>query len=142
MNAFSINLLRGANAAAVPNGTPVPNGTAAAATTNEGTNASSDKIKIRPTMHLFHLSFTTGPYTHFMYITRDEAMRYVMDLMYLLPLDREPYQQIQFNFPCFPTLIYNISDMTNLTINVSIQERLRSLFDNWPEARQQQGRFI
>lgn len=70
-------------------------------------------------------------------------MRYVLDLMYLLPLDREPYRQIQFNFPCFPTLIYNISDMTNLTINVSIQERLRALFDNWPEARQQErGRFI
>ena len=70
-----------------------------------------------------------------MYCTRDEALRYVVDLLYLLPADRDPYRHVQFNFPCFPSLIYQMCDLTNLTINVSIQERLKALFDNWPEAR-------
>lgn len=96
---------------------------------------SDDKIKIRPIMDLFHVSFITSRFTHFMYCTRDEALRYVADLLYLLPADRDPYRHIQFNFPCYPSLIYQMGDLTNLTINVSIQERLKALFDNWPEAR-------
>ena len=70
-----------------------------------------------------------------MYCTRDEALRYVVDLLYLLPADRDPYQHVQFNFPCFPSLIYQMCDLTNLTINASITDRLKALFDNWPEAR-------
>lgn len=96
---------------------------------------SDDKIKIRPVMDLFHVSYTTSRFTHFMYCTRDEALRYVVDLLYLLPADRDPYRHVQFNFPCFPSFIYQLCDLTNLTINMSIQERLKALFDNWPEAR-------
>lgn len=96
---------------------------------------SDDKIKIRPVMDLFHVSYTTSRFTHFMYCTRDEALRYVVDLLYLLPADRDPYRHVQFNFPCFPSFIYQLCDLTNLTINMSIQERLKALFDNWPEVR-------
>lgn len=96
---------------------------------------SDDKIKIRPVMDLFHVSYITSRFTHFMYCSRDEALRYVCDLIYLLPADRDPYRHIQFNFPCFPSLIYQMCDLTNLTINISIQARLKALFDNWPEAR-------
>lgn len=64
-----------------------------------------------------------------------EAYHYVSDLMYLLPGDREPFASIQFNFPCYPCLMYSIADIRNMSIVVTIQDRLKALFANWPEAR-------
>lgn len=94
-----------------------------------------DVIKIRPIMDRYHISFCS-PHSniyHFMYCTEDETFRYVDDLMQMLPVDREPYSSLQFNFPCFPSFLFRMADAQDL--RYVIRERLSSVLGNWPEAR-------
>jgi hypothetical protein len=98
-------------------------------------NRPDDVIKIRPIMDQFRISFYS-PHSnilHFMYCTEDETFRYVDDLMQMLPVDREPYSSLQFNFPCFPSVLFRMAEAHDL--RYVIRERLSSLLGNWPEAR-------
>lgn len=98
-------------------------------------NRPDDVIKIRPIMDRYRISFYS-PHSnilHFMYCTEDETFRYVDDLMQMLPVDHEPYSTLQFNFPCFPSVLFRMADAQDL--RYVIRERLSSVLGNWPEAR-------
>jgi len=101
-----------------------------------GTRA-DDVIRIRPMLDKFRVNYLSRStnVNHFMYCTNEQAFRYVDDLLYLLPPDAEPFSSVQFNFPCFPVVMYRLADLQNWAVRYTIRDRVAALLDNWPEAR-------
>ena len=96
-----------------------------------------DVIRVRPLMDRFRITYTSrhSNVNHFMYYTKEETYRYIDDLMRLLPFDAEPFTSIQFNFPCFPVLLYRVDALHNQHVRYTIIDRMVALLDNWPESR-------
>jgi len=96
-----------------------------------------DTINISPIMDRFRITFKSRHHNihHLMYCTEEETFRYVDDLVHLLPSDAEPYSSIQFNFPCFPSVIYSLATLNNIVVRNTVRNRLYSLLKNWPEVR-------
>jgi len=96
-----------------------------------------DIIKISPSLDLFKITYTdrnTG-HSSFFYADTEECIRYVEDLFYLLVDDVDPFSKIQFTFPCFPAVIYNVPEFNTTVIRRTIRERLAATLHNWPEKR-------
>jgi len=102
-----------------------------------GQGRSDDTIRIKPLMDKFRVNYVSrhNNVNHFMYCTKEQAFRYVDDLLYLLPPDAEPFSSIQFNFPCMPALMYRLADLHNPDVRYALRDRVAALLDNWPEAR-------
>ena len=96
-----------------------------------------DVISISPSLDLFKITYTdrNAGYSSFFYANETDCVRYVEDLFYLLGDDAEPFSRIQFSFPCFPAVIYNVSDFNTTVIRRTIRERLEATLYNWPEKR-------
>lgn len=94
-----------------------------------------DVIKISPSLDLFKITYTdrNSGYSSFFYANEAECVRYVEDLFYLLEDDAEPFSRIQFTFPCFPAVIYNVAEFNTTVIRRTIRERLAATLYNWPE---------
>jgi hypothetical protein len=97
---------------------------------------SDDVIKIKPILDVFRISYrsTHQNVHHFVYCDFAQTCRYVDDLIDLLSIDTDPYESIQFNFPCFPSVMFRIDDVYDLALRRSISDRLKSTLMNWPEA--------
>lgn len=95
-----------------------------------------DVIKIRPLMDVFRVTYRSQHQNvnHFVYCNYTQTCLYIDDLIDMMSLDVEPYESIQFNFPCFPSVLYKIDDVYDLILRRSITDRLRSTLLNWPEA--------
>ena len=96
------------------------------------------RVRIDPSVDDFKITYTDkkAKFTHFVYSTADEVVRYVEDLFYLLPFDVDPFHKIQFEFPCFPEVIFPISSFNNDIVRKTIRDRLWSVLNNWPEKYQ------
>jgi hypothetical protein len=106
--------------------------------TRNSSSDNDDVITIAPTgLGNYRIDYRSKPENtrHFIYCERDNVIRYVEDLFYLLPSDTQPFSHIQFNFPCFPLVIYKVTDVNSNVIRQSVLFRLRELLDNWPEKR-------
>jgi len=95
-----------------------------------------DKITIIPVLDSFKITYSdcrVNNVVHFFYATEQEVMRYVEDLFYLLTNDSDPFRSIQFCFPCFPAVLFKISEFNTLPVRKTIQDRLYDTLQNWPE---------
>lgn len=95
-----------------------------------------DEITITPIADDFKIVYKDGPtkIVHFVYASENEVLAYVDDLFRLLQDDVvDPFKSIQFVFPCFPSVLYNMSDLNNNTIRHAVRDRLLSVIRNWPE---------
>ena len=110
--------------------------------TRNASHENDDVITIAPTgMGDYRIDFRSKPEGthHFIYHEGEDVMRYVEDLFYLLPTDAMPFTHMQFNFPCFPSVIYKMADADTNVVRHTVKDRLRSLLDNWPEKRVRLG---
>ena len=94
-----------------------------------------DVITVTPFMEDFKLSYNSKfeKVNHFMYVTPTELVRYVEDLFYLLPTDADPFEFIQFSFPCFPSVMYKVSGFDDKVVSHTVRDRIHSLIHSWPE---------
>jgi hypothetical protein len=97
--------------------------------------AADDVIKISPSLDLFKITYSdrSSGHSSFFYTDAAECIRYVEDLFYLLEDDADPFAKIQFTFPCFPAVIYNVPEFNTTVIRRTIRERLAATLHNWPE---------
>jgi len=98
-------------------------------------DAEDDIISVIPVVDSFKLSYIDGISNihHFFYANEEEVVNYVEDLFYLLADDNEPFNYIQFTFPCFPAVIYKIPEFNMSHIRRTIRDRLKAVLNNWPE---------
>jgi len=104
--------------------------------TRRGGSESDDiRVRIVPSVNEFKLTYTDkrANFTHFVYSTAEEVVRYVEDLFYLLPNDTDPFDKIQFNFPCFPELMFPIATFDTDVVRKTVRDRLCATLHNWPE---------
>ena len=80
--------------------------------------ANDDRIVIRSKgENLYQIFFRDGntdlgkPGTYCTVLSGEEVDTYLESLFTLLVRDGDPFQDIQFNIPCFPTLIYPIQQL-------------------------------
>lgn len=105
-------------------------------TLHRDNNASSDDvIRITPFMDEFKIEFVgrVDKIKHFHYATQEQTVQYVGDLLYLLPNDADPYVNMQFDFPCFPSVMFKVADLDDKIVRHTVIDRLNSTLDNWPE---------
>lgn len=103
--------------------------------TRSGTTAHDITVKISPILDDFKITYTDAKsgFTHFTYNSCAEVVRYVEDLFYLLPNDTDPFEKIQFNFPCFPEVMFDVATFNTDVVRKTVRDRLRSVLHNWPE---------
>ena len=96
---------------------------------------SDDVIRITPFMDEFKIEFVgrVDKIKHFHYATQEQAVQYVGDLLYLLPNDADPYENMQFDFPCFPSVMFKVADLDDKTVRRTVRDRLTATLENWPE---------
>ena len=96
---------------------------------------SDDVIRITPFMDEFKIEFVgrVDKVKHFHYATQEQTVQYVGDLLYLLPNDSDPYEFMQFDFPCFPSVMFKVGDLDDKTVRRTVRDRLTSTLENWPE---------
>jgi len=110
-----------------------------------GKNSESDDvIRITPFMDEFKIEFVgrVDKLKHFHYATQEQTVQYVGDLMYLLPNDSDPYEFMQFDFPCFPSVMFKVSDLDDKTVRRTVRDRLTSTLENWPEKVRYSSRSV
>jgi hypothetical protein len=86
-----------------------------------------DQIAIRyegeDLYHLFYRSGNTSlekPVTYYLVLTGDELDTYLTNLFPLLVRDTDPFAQIQFDLPCYPSLLYDIQDLRQGKIRTAL----------------------
>jgi len=103
--------------------------------TRRGTTAEDITVKISPVQDDFKITYTDmrSGFTHFTYNSCVEVVRYVEDLFYLLPNDADPFDKIQFNFPCFPEVMFDVVSFNTDVVRKTVRDRLQAVLHNWPE---------
>jgi len=95
-----------------------------------------DKVIVSPVNDDFKIQYISNnaadSFHHFFYANEGEAYRYIYDLLYALNRDAAPYQSIQINIPCFPSVIYKATEMTPELCDVLVG-RVNEVLKNWPE---------
>ena len=94
-----------------------------------------DVITISPFMDMFKLEFVgkQDKLKHFVYLSDEQIVKYVEDLFYLLPTDADAYEFMQFDLPCFPSVMYKVAELDDKVVRHTIRDRLWSILENWPE---------
>lgn len=62
-------------------------------------------------------------------VDRSRCPHYVRTLLRSLIHDDEPFEQIQFNSALFPSVLYNVSDLTCDRVNSAIDDLIHITFD-------------
>ena len=62
-------------------------------------------------------------------VDRSRCPHYVRTLLRSLIHDDEPFEQIQFNSALFPSVLYNVSDLTCDRVNSAIDDLVHITFD-------------
>ena len=94
-----------------------------------------DVITVTPFMDEFKLEFVgkQDKLKHFVYLSDEQVVQYVEDMFHLLPTDADAYQFMQFDLPCFPSVMYKVNDLDDKVVRRSIRDRLWAVLSNWPE---------
>ncbi len=61
-------------------------------------------------------------------LTSEELDVYIESLFVLLSRDRDPFQSIEFQIPCFPALQYTVEDMQNGKIRGALKRVMPILY--------------
>lgn len=64
----------------------------------------------------FYDSFMKTPITTYIALTGSGLDSYLKSLFNLVSNDRDPYLRIQFDVPCFPSVMYNTYDLQNESV--------------------------
>lgn len=62
-------------------------------------------------------------------VDRSRCPHYVRTLLRSLIHDDEPFEQIQFNSALFPSVLYNVSDLSSDCLNSAIDDLVHITFD-------------
>jgi hypothetical protein len=95
-----------------------------------------DVITVTPFMDEFKIQYTNKneKIKHFHYCSDEQVVKYVEDLFYLLPSDNvDGFAYIQFDFPCFPAVMFSVAEFDNKVVRHTIRDRLWAVLQNWPE---------
>jgi hypothetical protein len=100
---------------------------------NDFCDCGDEVIKIRKcASDKYYLSYKGKNIDQFTYISQNEVMRYIEDLLILTQADDDPFLSIQFNLPCFPSVIIKVKDLTCYTVKRTIIDRIESIIKAWP----------
>ena len=99
-----------------------------------GSVATDDKISIIPAGDTFKIVYMNKAeiIQHFFYADAVQTLRYVGDLLVAVNRDTDPFHKIQFNIPCFPTVIYPVKELTP-ELSLTLLNRVSNTIYNWPE---------
>lgn len=103
--------------------------------TRAGRNMEDDDVVfVNPVGDEFKVTYTNRHegFTHFFFLTQDGVLEYIYDLLRAARRDTDPYEYIQFNFPCFPSFIYKTAQLTDDLCDLLLR-RSKQVVANWPE---------
>ena len=94
---------------------------------NTNTKSSDDTITIRqtefPNMLTICYKDRVSNTQHQVFVEKSKVSEYCISLFHILSYDTEPFQHIQVNFPAFPCVLLNASDLQYS----SLRERLHHM---------------
>lgn len=95
-----------------------------------------DKVIVSPVNDDFKIQYVSNKvndsFHHFFYASGTETYAYIYDLLFALKRDTAPYESIQVNIPCFPSVIYKVTEMTPELCGMLVA-RVDEVLKNWPE---------
>ena len=99
-----------------------------------GSPADDDIIVITPTSTDFKIQYNSkaAGFHHLFYADETKTVQYIYDLILAVNRDVDPFQYIQFNIPCFPSVIYAITDLYS-GLSTTMLNRISEVLKNWPD---------
>ena len=95
-----------------------------------------DKVIVSPVNDDFKIQYVSNKvndsFHHFFYASETETRAYIYDLLFALNKDTVPYESIQINLPCFPSVVYKATEMTPELCSILVA-RVAEVLKNWPE---------
>ncbi len=96
-----------------------------------------DVIFIRPHAEMqgvFTVKYTDNDSGHVYYFedSWEEVTAYLAQIFAVLPLDRRPYEGVQFNLPAYPTIWIKTKETTCPCVMEPIWDILNTLARGWP----------
>ncbi len=100
-------------------------------------NQKDDVIFIRPHAEMqgvFTVKYTDNDSGHVYYFedSWEEVTAYLAQIFAVLPLDRRPYEGVQFNLPAYPTIWIKTKETTCPCVMEPIWDILNTLARGWP----------
>lgn len=103
--------------------------------TRDGKKSNDDTVKISKGENDYTLSVTMyDAVTEKKYktvIPKKSLHKYVNSLLTLSKYDSEPFEQVQISAPYYPCFIFNIPDLMNTNVRVSIDSLLSVSLETW-----------
>lgn len=105
----------------------------------------SDTLKIFPFVDLnkFHISYTIAPCNsakrqplHYNFtLDKDELLGYIDIIMSFIKYDSEPFKEVQFDIPGFPTILVKYENIQNIKEGIlNSIKMLSKTSESWPRA--------
>lgn len=73
-----------------------------------------------------------------MTLTRLTLRDYVSILVRALRADTDPFEEIQFNFPGFPVVVYSIESLTSSDVTTAVKDMAEAVDHSWRHIREVQ----
>ena len=67
---------------------------------------------------------------HEVYVTKAQASEYCISLFHILSYDGEPFENVQVNFPAFPSIILSVRDLEYESLRNRLQSMLWFTLEN------------
>ena len=93
-----------------------------------------DQIHVKPEGQFYNLSYTNNDekFKHKQALNTTEVFAYMRDFITLISADEKPFEQIQFNFPGVPSVVFSPESLRDYRIQDVILKRFDCLLANWP----------
>lgn len=101
---------------------------------NSSDARTDDQIVVKPDGQFFTLTYNNKDekITHRQSFNTTEVFAYMRDFITLISSDEKPFEQIQFNFPGVPAVIFTPETLRDYRIQDVILKRFDCLLSNWP----------
>jgi hypothetical protein len=93
-----------------------------------------DQIHVKPEGQFYTLKYTNmdEQFKHKQALNTTEVFAYMRDFITLISADEKPFEQIQFNFPGVPSVVFSPESLRDYRIQDVILKRFDCLLANWP----------
>jgi len=93
-----------------------------------------DSIIVKPDGQFFGLIYNNKDekIKHQQSLNTNEMFAYMRDFITLISADEKPFEQVQFNFPGVPAVIFSPETLRDYRIQEVILKRFDCLLSNWP----------
>ena len=93
-----------------------------------------DSILVKPEGQFFNLTYNNKDekFKHHQSLNTTEMFAYMRDFITLISADEKPFEQVQFNFPGIPAVIFTPESLRDYRIQEVILKRFDCLLANWP----------